>query len=1214
MVWNDVQLERVNDFTPTVREYAPQAERGPSIEAANDFSDWVPNWGEGEVSQPYYPTIESVYAPSRPSPAPVIQTVNIQGTVIPQASITTAASKVASEGKNLSVGGQSVIPSSDGGRTTVTKQTANSYIVQKYSADGHLVSSEVRYIDSGQVVQSALPKGGSSADQSSTSATPPQASKPSESAISKVFADMGIKAEDKSTAKSSAISAISSVQSAPYAGSSEWQKTNEPGTAPIISQIDYSAVLGATGLGKYLLQKVSAPAIKAIISGADDIDKDELKYKLETGQISDDEYYDLIDDYVKQTVEGTGKSLPEVLKSVSDDLTDISKSGGFQVSENASKALYKYLVDHGYVEADSESNVKTKGLIGDAWESVSNALPFLKRTDDTVSVAAAAVTNPLSQPVPAPSSAEPVSVDSLRTPSTVSPFASSVVATGASSTLEIVPSGGREYPVTEEEKANAALDYLDKVYPDQAGEGKNNELVAKYFWYLVPEMSQYGIDYQAVSESTREYEDLFKEKSPLLFEFVAGSERIGLINGSKTKLTDFNLDNQKRVIAGWNKKLIERGLPAPVIALFNAGLSQSSYDATGQPLVQNWMTSGEMYRDIKSDPIWNLKTEAMDFLSSPQGMAATGAGLGLISTAGAFMVAGPIGAVASLGTLPFSTTEFIQSFGEFAWKTKGELQLKGEYSQDHVYAYNQNYNTASDSIKNIGISKSLSDPSVNLQNIQSGRDALKELEKTLDLKWVYLAAAGVYDDKVRQIETLRKGLETNIAMFDSSGNFIAKELPPVEISVINTKPEWKLEYGSLKLSADGSGKMGKIDTNFTGDFVVYDSNGKEIGRQQVKSELFSGDRIIDVESIVSQTQKYGKSAEVKPDKIVTVNLQPGYVMTIGGAVYEGGGGGKSYDVAVQSGAPTELLISAPGKSASKTKLYWDDGTWSSYTPTLNDAFKTVTKAEFAQGINLDVPSNAQVKINGAVVDTSKDYNKKLYLDAGYYAVEIAVEGKKTLQKNIYVGDDQFITVSGPAEDEAVKKTYSSGGGGGGGGSSSSSKKTVISYALIVYGETCRDATIYQDEIEIAPVIGQTYSIEPGYHSIKVVRAGKKEWLKTVYCAVGDTITVSPAFEDITDDGTGDDAGDDAGDDTGDGTIEPDWKRVFINSNPSGAKVLLNGSATGQWTPCYLDLPYGYYVISTIKTGYKAIEKTLYVGSIIAWGSQADYLANLEGLI
>lgn len=38
------------------------------------------------------------------------------------------------------------------------------------------------------------------------------------------------------------------------------------------------------------------------------------------------------------------------------------------------------------------------------------------------------------------------------------------------------------------------------------------------------------------------------------------------------------------------------------------------------------------------------------------------------------------------------------------------------------------------------------------------------------------------------------------------------------------------------------------------------------------------------------------------------------------------------------------------------------------------------------------------------------------------------------------------------------------------------------------------------------------------------------------------------------------------------------KRVYINSESiSGAKILLNGYATGQWTPGYLDLPYGYYV-------------------------------------
>ena len=167
----------------------------------------------------------------------------------------------------------------------------------------------------------------------------------------------------------------------------------------------------------------------------------------------------------------------------------------------------------------------------------------------------------------------------------------------------------------------------------------------------------------------------------------------------------------------------------------------------------------------------------------------------------------------------------------------------------------------------------------------------------------------------------------------------------------------------------------------------------------------------------------------------------------------------------------------------------------------------------------------------------------------------------------------------------------------------------MTYGLIKYGNACTGADIWQDEVRVYPVIEQEYSIDPGYHAIKISKTGKKTWLKTVYVSAGDTITVSPAFEDdpsstSTGTGTG----------TTTTTTTETTQRVYINTEPTQAKVLVNGGATGEWTPCYLDLPNGYYIISTVKSGYAQKDTPLYVGSTILWGDAARNRAKEERLI
>ena len=213
----------------------------------------------------------------------------------------------------------------------------------------------------------------------------------------------------------------------------------------------------------------------------------------------------------------------------------------------------------------------------------------------------------------------------------------------------------------------------------------------------------------------------------------------------------------------------------------------------------------------------------------------------------------------------------------------------------------------------------------------------------------------------------------------------------------------------------------------------------------------------------------------------------------------------------------------------------------------------------------------------------------------------------------YVSDGKMtalpLTMGEDPKQPYQKQSYGGGGGGGGGysggggGGGYQQQPKPEEETLIIYGPTCKDAELWQDEVQVYPEIDEPYSISPGYHSIKAIREGFKPWLKTVYCASGDSITVSPAFEPV--DGSGEPT------EPVDSTFP---KRVFINSDPSGGLVLVNGSSSGEWTPCYLDLPEGYYTFTIKKSGYDPYDILCYVGEVIAWNNQAVELATSRGWI
>lgn len=263
----------------------------------------------------------------------------------------------------------------------------------------------------------------------------------------------------------------------------------------------------------------------------------------------------------------------------------------------------------------------------------------------------------------------------------------------------------------------------------------------------------------------------------------------------------------------------------------------------------------------------------------------------------------------------------------------------------------------------------------------------------------------------------------------------------------------------------------------------------------------------------------------------------------------GGGGGGGGDYSPPAAPQTMIMF---GTSLKDCKL-WLDGV--EITPTLGTAYDT-TPGYHA----------FKAQKNGML-----DYDKNVYTTAG-----------ESLTVNAVFVAAPAVTPTDPTNPVTPPVV---------------STKT----AKLTFGNGAVGAAVYVDDgyVDITP--GVVYELAPGYHGVKLVKSGMVDWLKTVYLAAGDTLTVSPVFDSIPEPVI-----------PWDNTPIITSKRVFINSNPTGAKILINDGATGEWTPAYVDLERGLYKLTTQKSGLADGQSWIYVGDTIAFGNTALALAEVNG--
>ena len=772
-------------------------------------------------------------------------------------------------------------------------------------------------------------------------------------------------------------------------------------------------------------------------------------------------------------------------------------------------------------------------------------------------------------------------------------------------------------PRTDEQKQAATLEWLKTKQEYYGLTDKEVENLAKYFSPMLPAMTQNNVDLKTVAANAQLYEDLFDGKAEAFEQFDYALLNILDTSGDFKGFESLPQDDQRFVLQKWNEKMIDDGVPAIVQASYNAGIYTKMTQNAKTEDVAEWMRKGGVLDAIKNDSLWQSLSSANEFLHSKNGMAAVGLTFQAVATIGAFMTAGPVGAAAVAGTTPFSATEAWQTWGDNPFTNKANLQLDANYAWDYSSQHDQLFNNAKSAVDDMGFKANSNDPTANVGLMSTAERAVEALGKSLKDNYVMLQATGTYDSEVQKYDILKERLVTGKSQFSETGEFDKKQYKPSYADLRNISAGYHVEWnGETRASGDHKIRGGDGSTESV-VVAINDETGERLPLGSVKVQPFGQDTIYDVGSAIEKALSYKKNGGLPAEEqhqTFVLNTDPSTKVEINGKVFqrriENGIDVKKIDVSVP-GYYQVKTTQADGTVEEK-RVYVGAGQSLSITEPSREVVK-----EVRQTLVLNTNPTSTVYINGKPFKTRYDgqtfVNKIDVSVPGRYKVEVVdAQGNKS-SREVYVGEGDTVAISDPAV-VAPKEPYqsypkSSGGGGGGGysggggGGGSSQQPQPEAETLIIYGPTCKDAELWQDEVQVYPEIDEPYSISPGYHSIKAVREGFKPWLKTVYCASGDSITVSPAFEPVESPGEPTDPVD---------SIFP--KRVFINSDPSGGLVLVNGSSSGEWTPCYLDLPEGYYTFTIKKSGYDPYDIVCYVGEVIAWNQQAIELATSRGWI
>ena len=663
------------------------------------------------------------------------------------------------------------------------------------------------------------------------------------------------------------------------------------------------------------------------------------------------------------------------------------------------------------------------------------------------------------------------------------------------------------YPVTNDQVIDAYTRAMDSYNPSGIANGDNADIV-NYFAPLVPSIIQGKVSTSGLSSAINDYEILLNgDVSTQSMTYVPGTGYVAKQTDKPFKDLDYN--DQTEALRDFYVNCLNAGVPPVYTIMLISGLIDSEETESTKQSLSGYVTNGQFEKDLKSVSAGDFLSKFTTSLDSDAGLMTIGGIFGAVGVVGATLASGGTAGLAATGTSLFSTTELLAPFGSNVFRDREERRQSNQDAQTQRDKFEDKYNEVNKYVQSLDSNKKTLSPEVYLQTKEEAYKLVGEAEVALGDEFVFSQFLGTWDIDKSRVESLRKTLDRITSQYTEEGiQITGAQDKPAELT-LNVPEGYSVKIYDPYAGEDFvSGAQWNRQLTGSGQvaYEIYDKDGNKVGADKITyypNMVWSG--------YAKPGTSYGTKTDKTKSTVYTVTVPLGATLAYAGKSYEGG---KSYDIPVSEGMSNNAIISQPGRKDEEKVLYAVDQAWVGWKPVLQaDPYYTVPGAKTYGQIDLQTSPDSTVTINGKQFTPSG--NKTIVpVVSGYYSVKVSRPGYEDWEKTIYVGDGQTLAVSDPSQtikEEEEYQSYSSGGGGGGSSGGSYGGSSSVTYGLIKYGNACTGAEIWQDEVRVYPVVEQEYSIDPGYHAIKISKPGKKTWLKTVYVSAGDSITVSPAL-------------------------------------------------------------------------------------------------------
>jgi hypothetical protein len=1026
-----------------------------------------------------------------------------------------------------------------------------------------------------------------------------------------------------------------------YVGDPGWEQVNQSGSAPIITQLDYSAAIGAGSIAKYVLSKLTSIAVNAGSKLAASDPLDDLKWAAEHDEITDAEYKTLFDEYVSSAEYANNYSPSRVVIALADAVSQINRDGydviAIQFAEHAKNALKSRYPG---IETDISFS-KLEAAYNDALAVRAARKASEKTVEDQT------VLHVQSAPLYPPKEG------------------------GSTSTL----SEEEKYLITKQK----LTDDLNKKHPEHQTDGVNSDLIRNFpelgiTVYLGVNSYDDAIgwldDLQHIDQGTRDPSIWERGQAILMWQAPAAGITWDNSNASQKK------DKLAYILAnGLNRKIN----PELIARYINSKIQNESDPALKVELYE-YVAGGNLNTDANFKALQDPLNTAWRTITSDEGSKVIGIVSAGSLVVGGLLVAGPGGAIAGAGTGVFALSEIVNYTGMSDYRTKERLTQAGMYPPDvdssHDYAKND--------IEKVYNSLSYEEKDLTIEQIDAKKADLKKLitaeRAKIEADAITLIAAGTYFDKLANLDDL----ETRIAGYTpkvTKTSTLTGITQEVTAEAALKQKGYEMGVGiRINVPKDVSYKLASDPTTTEDGYVTAYSSGKHVvefyrggvllGSKEVAIWDSGDEPSIEVsEAEIRKWQQFTPGASQPLVKFKRTVLVPaGATLTFEGQSIPPSDQDRTIDLVANKGHQADIQITQPGKDPYIKQIYFTGATWDSLSPVLKDIFVpysvvkpgakvsftgilegstftldgkpiskdellklqgqegisssvvvgvkapgfderlipvyltpgttsnislTPTKTTFVPAQSADAGKKGTVKFTGLVpgsevwIDGEKVRTDGLYGFSGpvgmkkAIVVKVKTPGYEERNVTVYLdpSDPQEMSLA-PTKEEFVP--YKSGGGGGGGGGGSSGGgggSDAATPGKLIFGETCRDASIWIDGTESAPVIGTPYDMASGYHSVVVKKMGFKDYTKSIYIMEGQTVTFNPTLEPGTSSLGGGTAG---------------QGHIIFGATLEGCRLWLDAAEIAPVFAQAYELAPGYHSVKATKAGYKDILKTVYI--------------------